>query len=88
MKIEIKSRWNSKVLHSGKHRSLKEAVESAVKAGVSLAGANLASANLAGANLARTNITRANITRANITRANITRANTTCARLPGRLQGQ
>ena len=83
MKIEIKSRWNSKVLHSGKHRSLKEAVESAVKAGVSLAGANLARANLARANLAG-----ANLARTKLTRANITRANTTCARLPGRLQGQ
>ena len=36
--IKIKNRWNGKVLYSGEHADIKEAVEAAVKDGVSLEG--------------------------------------------------
>ena len=52
--IEIKNRWNEAVLYSGEHADVKEAGESAVKA-----GANLADANLKGATLARAYLTGA-----------------------------
>ena len=59
--IKIKNRWNGKVLYSGEHASLKEAVEAAVKAGANLAGANLAGANLRGANLRDANLCGAKV---------------------------
>ena len=49
--IKIKNRWNGKVLYSGEHADIKEAIEAAVKAGANLSGANLFGANLRGANL-------------------------------------
>ena len=51
--IKIKSRWNGKVLYSGKHVGVKEAVEAAVKAGAYLAGAYLAGASLSGAQVGK-----------------------------------
>ena len=47
--IKIKNRWNGKVLYSGEHADIKEAVEAAVKAGANLRDANLRDANLGGA---------------------------------------
>ena len=49
--IKIKNRWNGKVLYSGEHADIKEAVEAAVKAGANLRGANLRGADLCDANL-------------------------------------
>ena len=49
--IEIKSCWNSEVLYSGEHASLREAVEAANLRGADLRGADLRGANLRGANL-------------------------------------
>ena len=49
--IKIKNRWNGKVLYSGEHADIKEAVEAAVKAGADLRGADLCGADLCGANL-------------------------------------
>ena len=44
--IEIKNRWNGKVLYSGEHADIKEAVEAAVKAGANLRDACLAGAKV------------------------------------------
>ena len=49
--IEIKSCWNSEVLYSGEHASLREAVEAANLGGADLRGANLRGADLRGADL-------------------------------------
>ena len=49
--IEIKSCWNSEVLYSGEHASLREAVEAANLGGADLGGADLGGADLRGANL-------------------------------------
>ena len=47
--IKIKNRWNGKVLYSGEHADIKEAVEAAVKAGADLRDADLRDADLCGA---------------------------------------
>ena len=44
--IKIKNRWNGKVLYSGEHADIKEAVEAAVKAGADLRGAYLTGAKV------------------------------------------
>ena len=44
--IEIKSCWNSEVLYSGEHASLREAVEAANLSGASLSGASLSGAQV------------------------------------------
>ena len=49
--IEIKSCWNSEVLYSGEHASLREAVEAANLRGADLRGADLRGADLRGADL-------------------------------------
>ena len=69
--IEIKNRWNGEVLYSGEHASLKEAVEAAVKSGVSLAGANLRGANLGDANLGDANLRGANLRGADLRGAKV-----------------
>ena len=51
--IKIKNRWNGKVLYSGEHADIKEAVEAAVKAGANLRGADLRGANLIGAKVGK-----------------------------------
>lgn len=57
MRIEIKSRWDGKVLYTAENaQDVKQAVEEAVKAGVSLEGANLFRANLVRANLGGANL--------------------------------
>ena len=59
--IEIKNRWNGKVLYSGEHADIKEAVEAAVKAGANLRDANLCVANLCVADLCDANLRDANL---------------------------
>ena len=44
--IKIKNSWNGKVLYSGEHADIKEAVEAAVKAGADLRDAYLGGAYL------------------------------------------
>ena len=69
MKFEIKSRWDAGVLFSIETKSIKLAVEAAVKSRANLADVNLAGANLTGANLTDANLARANLTDANLTDA-------------------
>ena len=56
MLIEIKSRWDGHVIFSVEARSLKAAVEIAVKQRANLYGANLSGADLYGANLYGANL--------------------------------
>ena len=51
--IKIKNRWNGKVLYSGEHADIKEAVEAAVKAGADLRDASLSGASLSGAKVGK-----------------------------------
>ena len=69
--IKIKNRWNGKVLYSGEHADIKEAVEAAVKAGANLCGANLRGANLCDADLCGANLRGANLCDADLRGANL-----------------
>jgi len=81
--IEIKSRYDGKVIFSTKAESLKVAVEIAVRSGADLARADLVGANLAGAYLVEANLARANLVEANLARADLARANLAGANLAG-----
>ena len=72
--IEIKNRWNGKVLYSGEHADIKEAVEAAVKAGADLCDADLCDANLRGANLRGANLCGADLCDANLRGVHLTGA--------------
>ena len=76
--FEIKHRYTDAVLYSGRHASLRAALEAAVAA-----GANLDCANLDGAALEGANLTRANLDGANLTGAALDGANLDCANLAG-----
>ena len=69
--IKIKNRWNGKVLYSGEHADIKEAVEAAVKAGANLCDANLCDANLCGADLRDTDLCDADLCGAYLTGAKV-----------------
>ena len=69
--IKIKSRWNGKVLYSGEHADIKEAVEAAVKAGANLRDADLCGADLRGADLCGADLCDADLRGANLTGANL-----------------
>ena len=73
--IEIKSCWNSEVLYSGEHASLREAVEAANLGGADLGGANLRGANLRGADLGGANLGGADLGGANLRGADLGGAN-------------
>ena len=64
--IEIKSCWNSEVLYSGEHASLREAVEAANLGGADLRGANLRGADLRGADLRGADLGGADLRGANL----------------------
>ena len=64
--IKIKNRWDGKVLYSGEHADIKEAVEAAVKAGADLRDANLRGANLRGADLCDADLCGAHLTGAKV----------------------
>lgn len=66
MKVEIKNRWNGKVLYSGEHADIKEAVEAAVKAGADLRDANLCDADLRDADLGGADLCGAHLTGAKV----------------------
>ena len=83
MKIEIKKRFDTKIIFSGDYGSLKECVVDAVKRVADLTGADLRGADLTGADLTRADLTGADLTRANLTRANLTGANLTVADMYG-----
>ncbi len=96
MKIEIKSRFDGRVLFAGEYASLKDAVIAAanIRANLSgadlsgailsradLSGANLSRADLSGADLSGADLSGANLSRADLSGANLYRADLSCANL-------
>ena len=81
--IQILNWKTNEVIFEGEYQSIKDAVEAAVKQGVSLAWADLEDANLEGANLEGANLYGADLTGANLRCANLTGANLTGANLTG-----
>ena len=89
MKIEIRNRFDNKIILSGKYASIKECLEknrgadlgSANLWGADLGSANLRSANLGGADLGSANLGSANLEGANLGSANLRSANLGSANL-------
>ena len=94
MRVEIKNRYDGKVILYGEYQSIKECLEKNRRAdlcgadlyGANLSGANLCRANLSetnlrGANLSETNLYGANLCKANLCRANLCRADLSKAEL-------
>ena len=54
MKIEIRNRWDNKIILCGEYESIKDCLEK--NRGANLVGANLVGANLGGANLGGANL--------------------------------
>jgi len=78
MLIEIKNRFNDKIILSGEYEKLKDCLEKNYRADLSeanLSGANLSGANLYGADLSRADLSRADLSEANLSGANLYGAN-------------
>jgi hypothetical protein len=86
MLIEIKNRFNGKVILSGEYESLKDCLvknSGAYLSGADLSGADLSRANLSGANLYGADLSRANLSGANLYGADLSGANLSGANLYG-----
>ena len=83
MKIEIKSRFDGRVLFAGEYASLKDAVIAAANIRANLSGANLSRAYLSGADLSGANLSRAYLSCAYLSGANLSRAYLSGADLSG-----
>ena len=86
--IEIKNRWNGKVLYSGEHESLKEAVEEKSSVDIllddlGLANADLAYADLAYANLAGAYLSNADLSGTDLSNAKLSGTDLSNAKLAG-----
>ena len=73
MLIEIKNRFNDKIILSGEYEKLKDCLEKNYRA--NLSGADLSGADLSGANLTRANLYGANLSRADLSGADLSGAN-------------
>jgi uncharacterized protein YjbI with pentapeptide repeats len=73
MNIEIKNRFNDKIILCGEYESIKDCLER--NSGANLEGANFRCANLEGANLEGANLRCANLEGANLEGANFRGAN-------------
>ena len=71
MKIEIKNRWNTKLLFEINTESLKICVESAVKINANLYNADLRYADLSNANLYNADLYNADLSNANLYNADL-----------------
>ena len=69
MKFEIKHRWSGNVLFTAEVKTLKLAVELAVKSGTNLSGTDLSGADLSGADLYGTNLSGADLSGADLSGA-------------------
>jgi len=86
MLIEIKNRFNGKVILSGEYESLKDCLvknSGADLSGADLSGADLFGADLFGADLSGADLSRADLSRADLSRADLSRANLSRADLSG-----
>jgi len=82
-KIEIKSRFNAKVIFAIEAKSLKIGVELAVRSRADLYGADLSRAYLSGAYLSGADLSRAYLSGAYLSGADLSRANLSGADLSG-----
>ena len=87
MLIEIKCQFTSKVLYSGEHETLKDAVVSAVGGGANLRGANLRGAYLSGADLRGSYLSGADLSGADLSGADLRGADLSGAYL-GNIKGK
>ena len=76
MLIEIKNRFDGKIILSGEYESIKDAL-------IKNYGANLSRADLSGANLSRADLSEANLSEADLSEANLSRADLSRAYLYG-----
>src|SRR3990167_6799792 len=83
MKLELKHKTTNAVLFTLDAKTIKDALENAVKGGAYLGGANLRDANLRGANLGGANLDGANLRGANLDGANLRGADLGDANLEG-----
>jgi len=81
MKIEIKNRWDNKVILCGEYENIKDCLEK--NRGANLEGANLEGAYLEGANLEDANLKGANLEDANLEGAYLEGADLEDANLEG-----
>ena len=81
--IKIRNWRTSAVIFEGEYPTIKDAVEAAVKQGVSLASADLEGADLRGADLEGADLTGANLRVADLTGANLRVADLTDAIVTG-----
>ena len=80
--IEIKSRWDGRILYTAESaQDVRAAVREAVASGANLYDANLSRANLCGANLRGANLRGANLCDADLYDANLSGANLSRANL-------
>ena len=73
--IEVKNRFNGKIIFRSRRKSLKEVIEFKVGQDTNLGGANLRGANLEGVNLEGVNLEGANLRDANLRGASLEGAN-------------
>ena len=71
MKLEIKSRWDGKILFESETDSFRLCIEAAIKARANLYGADLSRADLSGADLSGADLSGADLSRANLYGANL-----------------
>ena len=83
MKVEILDRDTDSVLYSGEHKSVREALEHAVKGDIDLSRAELAGADLSEANLQGARLSDADLSDAQMYRANLIGADLAGALLQG-----
>src|SRR3990167_4938840 len=83
MKLELKHKTTNSVLFTLDAKTIKDALENAVKGGAYLGDANLRDANLRDANLGGANLDGANLDGANLDGANLRGANLRSANLRG-----
>ena len=81
--LEIKSRWDGKILYADEAESFYTLVSAAVKAKANLSGADLSGADLCGANLSGANLSGADLSGADLCGANLSGADLCGANLSG-----
>ena len=81
--MKILSRFNLKFIFESTHKTMKQTIFAAIKAGADLSEANLYKANLSWADLSGANLSKANLYKANLSEANLSKADLSKADLSG-----
>ena len=67
--MKILSRFNLKFIFESTHKTMKQTIFAAIKAGADLSKANLSKADLSGANLSEANLSKADLSKADLSGA-------------------